>query len=166
MERSYTIIIDGEEFETKVTGSEKGLSVTLGTSHWPLATVFHSPPLYSFLLNDKTVLEAEIELETGHMNLNNVPYEFKIETGSTKQEARTNQRTNEPTHEITAPMPGKITDIKVKTGDKIAAGTAILTIEAMKMQNDIFAQTDCTIAEILVKAGQTVEAGQKLVTVA
>ena len=67
---------------------------------------------------------------------------------------------------IEAPLPGTITDIKVKVGDKVKAGDTILVLEAMKMQNNIEAEHDGEITSVMVKIGDSVMEGSLLVTIA
>ena len=66
-------------------------------------------------------------------------------------------------NEMTAPLPGTVIEIFVKTGDPIEAGQVILVIEAMKMKNSIRSTRAGKIAEVLVAAGQTVAHKQALV---
>ena len=63
---------------------------------------------------------------------------------------------------VTAPIPGKIMKISVIRGTKVVSGTPLFVIEAMKMENDILADTEATIAEVLVKEGDMVQTGQVL----
>ena len=65
---------------------------------------------------------------------------------------------------ITSPMPGKILAVKAKAGDAVKRGQVVLTLEAMKMENDIVAAQDGTIATVSVEAGQSVESGAVLAT--
>lgn len=65
---------------------------------------------------------------------------------------------------VTSPMPGKILDVKAKVGDSVSRGDVILILEAMKMENEIVAPEDGTIATIDVSAGASVEAGTLLAT--
>lgn len=60
---------------------------------------------------------------------------------------------------ITAPMPGKILDIKSKVGDAVKKGQVMMILEAMKMENEIVASEDGTVASIDVAVGASVEAG-------
>ena len=57
---------------------------------------------------------------------------------------------------ITAPMPGTIVDVKAKVGDPVKNGTVIAVLEAMKMENDVVADRDGTIASINVNKGDSV----------
>jgi biotin carboxyl carrier protein len=66
---------------------------------------------------------------------------------------------------ISAPMPGKIVSIKVKTGQAVNAGDLILTLEAMKMENEIFCGAGGTVKEIRVQEGATVNPGDVLVVI-
>lgn len=61
-------------------------------------------------------------------------------------------------------MPGKILDVKAKVGDAVKKGQVILILEAMKMENEVVAPEDGTVASIDVAAGATVEAGDTLAT--
>ena len=65
---------------------------------------------------------------------------------------------------VSSPMPGKILSVKKNVGDSVNKGDTILVLEAMKMENDIVAREDGTIASIDVNEGASVEAGAVLAT--
>ncbi len=67
---------------------------------------------------------------------------------------------------VVAPLPGTINDIKVKVGDKVNAGDTVVILEAMKMQNNIEAESAGTIASINVNKGDAVMEGDTLVVIA
>ena len=67
---------------------------------------------------------------------------------------------------VVAPLPGTINEIKVKVGDKVNAGDTVVVLEAMKMQNNIDAETSGTITSINVNKGDAVMEGDTLVTIA
>ena len=67
---------------------------------------------------------------------------------------------------VIAPLPGTINEIKVKVGDKVNAGDTVVILEAMKMQNNIEAETSGTITSINVNKGDAVMEGDTLVTIA
>lgn len=64
---------------------------------------------------------------------------------------------------LTAPLPGTVIEVFVKTGDKVEAGQVVLLIEAMKMKNSIRSVFSGTVSEVLVNAGQSVAHKQTLV---
>ena len=64
---------------------------------------------------------------------------------------------------IVAPMPGKVMKIPVQKGDRLIAGDIVIILESMKMQNNYKVTSDCTIKNILVKEGDSVNANQTLI---
>lgn len=64
---------------------------------------------------------------------------------------------------VNAPMPGKVLSVKANAGQAVKKGEVILILEAMKMENEIVAPQDGTVAST-VAAGTTVEAGDVLAT--
>lgn len=64
---------------------------------------------------------------------------------------------------VNAPMPGKVIAVAVTVGQTVKKGDLLLTLEAMKMENEIFAQADAVVSEVLVEAGQTVPAGGPMI---
>ena len=65
---------------------------------------------------------------------------------------------------VKAPMPGNIIKVNAKVGDSVKKGDVLIVLEAMKMENDICAPEDGTVASIEVAQGVTVETDALLVT--
>lgn len=65
---------------------------------------------------------------------------------------------------IAAPMPGKVLAVKAAVGTKVTKGQVVMVLEAMKMENEIVAPQDGTVASINVNEGASVEAGAVLAT--
>jgi pyruvate carboxylase len=59
---------------------------------------------------------------------------------------------------IGSPLPGMISNVAVKAGQKITTGDLLLSIEAMKMETTLHAEKDGVIAEMMVVAGDQVDA--------
>ncbi|MCB9658425.1 MAG: ATP-grasp domain-containing protein [Sandaracinaceae bacterium] len=64
-----------------------------------------------------------------------------------------------------APMPGKIIEVRVQAGDRVAAGQTLLVMEAMKMEHAVTASADGVVAELYVAASEQVEADTLLALV-
>lgn len=62
-----------------------------------------------------------------------------------------------------APMPGVISTVAIAAGQKVKAGDVLLSIEAMKMETALHADRDATVTEVLVKAGDQIDAKDLLV---
>ena len=67
--------------------------------------------------------------------------------------------------DITAPMAGKVIDIKVNIGEAVQEDDEVAIIEAMKMEMPILTYTDGTVKEIKVATGDSVEADQVLMII-
>ena len=65
--------------------------------------------------------------------------------------------------QITSPMPGSIFKLNVKPGDSVKKGDVVVILEAMKMENEIFAADDAVVASVEVKEGDAVNTGDVLV---
>ena len=65
--------------------------------------------------------------------------------------------------EITAPMGGKIIDVKVKPGDAVNEGDEVVILEAMKMELPVVASESGTVKEVKCSSGDAVEAEAVLV---
>ena len=65
---------------------------------------------------------------------------------------------------VKAPMPGNIMKVNVKPGDAVKKGDVLVVLEAMKMENDVCAPEDGTVASVEVVKGTTVETDAVLVT--
>ena len=66
---------------------------------------------------------------------------------------------------ILAPLPGMVLSVEVAPGDAARAGDTLLVLEAMKMENVISADSDCTVQAVHVQKGDKVEASQLLMEI-
>ena len=67
--------------------------------------------------------------------------------------------------DVTTPIPGKVTSIKVNVGDKVNEGDTILTVEAMKMENEVHTPISGVVKKIHVRIGDTINPDETLVEV-
>ena len=65
---------------------------------------------------------------------------------------------------VSAPLTGNVWKIEVSEGQRVQEGDLLLILEAMKMENEIFADREGTIGQLLVQEGNSVEIGQVLLT--
>ena len=66
---------------------------------------------------------------------------------------------------IDSPMPGNILKVNVTAGQTVKAGTVLVVLEAMKMENEIMAPKDGTVTQVLVSKGSNVDTGSPLVVI-
>jgi 3-methylcrotonyl-CoA carboxylase alpha subunit len=65
---------------------------------------------------------------------------------------------------VTAPMPGKVIDVKVETGARVESHQPLVVLEAMKMEQIVSAPYDAGIRSVDVAVGDQVTTGTVLVT--
>lgn len=111
-----------------------------------------------------------VEIISKHQNdyellVNGVSYSFSVETPFSlkRKKILTEQASESTTIRLKAPMPGKILEVMVKTGDAVKAGDTLLILEAMKMQNAILASRKGIIKKVLVKEGDTTSKSDLLI---
>lgn len=98
-------------------------------------------------------------------DLNGQPRTSKVPDrahGAVGGKAREKAETGNPNH-VAAPMPGVISSLAVKAGQKVNSGDVLLSIEAMKMETAIHAERGGTLADVLVKAGDQIDAKDLLI---
>lgn len=93
-------------------------------------------------------------------------FEVEVQDDRTKQIEALTGRSAKPAHGglVRAPMPGLVVRVDVTVGQTVAAGAALVVVEAMKMENELRAPRDGVVEQVHVSAGERVEKGAPLVT--
>jgi pyruvate carboxylase len=68
-------------------------------------------------------------------------------------------------NQVAAPMPGKVSTVAINKGDQVKEGDRLLSIEAMKMETAVYSPRSGVVADVLVKAGATVDTKDLLVVI-
>jgi glutaconyl-CoA/methylmalonyl-CoA decarboxylase subunit gamma len=130
---------------------------------------------FSFMINGNNY-EVDVlgfEENTAHIEVNGTLYDVEVqrELKMTKtptlvraeppkpspKESRIPKTPSQTTNiAIKAPLPGTIITVLVKPGDKVLMGQKLLTMEAMKMENNVVSEKDGTVRVVNVKPGQAV----------
>ena len=102
---------------------------------------------------------------TVFFELNGQPRRVKVPDRAHGGSAAKARRKVEPGNEahVGAPMPGVVSTLAVSTGQSVKAGDVLLSIEAMKMETALHAERDGTVAEVLVRTGDQIDAKDLLV---
>ena len=66
---------------------------------------------------------------------------------------------------VLSPMPGKVVEVLVELGQTVDAGAPVIVVEAMKMENQLGAASGGVVRQLLVKAGDNVESGSRLLVI-
>ena len=128
--------------------------------------------------NEYEVTIDSFEGGTASLTVNGVSYEVevqrekktptrierpKVAAGAGPQPARMKPQSGPGA--VSSPLPGVIKEVRVKPGDTVANGQCLCILEAMKMDNEIYASQDGVVAAVNVTAGQSVLEGETLVTI-
>lgn len=122
-------------------------------------------PSVMSLIVDKKCYEVIISSTGRTMRVSTGGDEFEIEIQDELQRrsaTSTAHALDLDVEEVIAPMPGVVVSIEVEPGQEVTAGTPVIIVEAMKMQNEISSVAGGKIKQVLVKAGDIVESKQKL----
>ena len=135
---------------------------------------------YNFTIqgNKYTVQIKSFEDNVAEIEVNGTPYSVELEkavsTTKTPRLVRPERPMVEEPEEIKtgvilskiiAPLPGTIMKLNVKVGDQVKKGDTVLIMEAMKMENNIQAEKEGTVKNIVVSPGDAVLQGDLLMEI-
>ncbi len=164
MKRIYTVIQKQEENSIEITPLENGqYQLKMGDETHTFEILHQTENMHSFRVDDSQILEADtyFHQDQCELQIKNAPYQ--LEVFDPRRRAFSQAGTAGGGGLLVAPMPGKVIEIQVKAGDVVEAGSPIIVIEAMKMQNELNAPISGVVEEISVQEGEAVEADQKLI---
>lgn len=161
-EYGHTPVAIDPEFREKITGSpvEKPYDVSsYKKPQNPLLPEYGNVPLAA---NDEEYLLLELLPSVANTFLRKrreEEYNAKMAEQAPKEEAKKEEEVSyDPITGpvITAPMGGRVIVVNVKAGDKVTPDEVLLVYEAMKMENDVMAERNAVVKQVLVQPGQVV----------
>ena len=136
---------------------------------------------YKFKINGKAYEVSVNGIENGiaDVNVNGTPYKVEVENAPAAAPAPV-QAPAAPQSaaaapapapsgagkKIVSPLPGVVIDVCVKEGDQVKKGQKIAVLEAMKMENEILAESDGKVTAIYVKKGDSLLEGADIASIA
>ena len=141
--KKFNFIINGNSYEVEVLGFEENIAK---------------------MEVNGTLYDVEFQKE---LKITKTPTLVRAEPPKpTRKESKIPRTLTQTTNmAIKAPLPGTIITVLVKPGDKVAMGQKLLTMEAMKMENNVLSEKDGVVRVVLVKPGQTVAQNEVLVEI-
>ena len=191
MTRKYKLTVNNTTVDVEVDGPSNGvLTISLGESTFPVRVTpsdtdsgtytvnvgdkKHTLHLISNPNTDDFTIKIKKNQYSAHLRteMDTLPRTIQpttaLPTPSTKALTTPTPRTitQEPTEPgtVTAPLPGRVLEVRVKESTIIKQGDVLLVLEAMKMANEFRAPLDGTVATVHVEAGTAVEKGQPMIT--
>ncbi len=157
-EITFTVVLNGSAIE--VDGSDITDTVDLKEIE---------PGKYSLLLGRKVfpISLDEVHIREYSVSIGGTDYRIIVEDERDRLLRQIVTKTGESgkSVDILAPMPGLVTEIEVREGERVEAGMGLIVLEAMKMENEIRSNIPGIVDKIFIKPGQPVEKGYTLLTI-
>jgi biotin carboxyl carrier protein len=159
---TYEISIDGTNYRLELSQIEGRWTCRLDGRDIQVDAVLARPDVISLRLGNKAYeVKCERVGSDLHLWVGSVRYEAEVrDPRSLRSRARAVD--DHGPRKLTAPMPGKVVRILLTEGAEVEAGTGILVVEAMKMQNEVKSPKKGKIQKMLVNEGAAVNAGDVL----
>lgn len=99
----------------------------------------------------------EVEVEATKKSVSKTPTLVRKRVETRPSDAKIKQSAGGGSlKQVKAPLPGNIVKVNVKEGDSVKAGDTVMVMEAMKMENNIQAESDGVVSAVKVAAGDAV----------
>jgi len=137
----------GQELDVSLNRTEDGFSfLNVNGVSYPVEVISRKQNVYEVMVNG-------------------VCYSFSVESPFSLERRKLldSKASESSTVLLKAPMPGKIIDVLVTTGDTVKPGDTLVILEAMKMQNAILASSKATVKKVLAKVGDNTSKSDLLI---
>lgn len=166
MANQYTATVNNNQYKIDIDNHE----VKVNDENLIIDTVSEKLNTWHALLNHKSFnvelvkVDEQEKLVTLKVNGNKYTVSIKDKFDALLKSLGMENLNTAKVNELKAPMPGLVLDIRVKEGDEIKKGEALLVLEAMKMENILKSPADVKIKKINVNKAQAVEKNQVLIS--
>jgi biotin carboxyl carrier protein len=161
----YWVTLEGEELELDVTEKRDGsyAARVAGAPEARKVTVLHERGGVSVLAVGDRIVEAATQ--DGKVCSGSAHARVRVQSEREPRQARGQAAPSSSSGRVRAPLPGRIVRVFVEVGTRISRGMPLLVIEAMKMENELRAETDGSVRALNVAAGAAVDRGTLLLEI-
>jgi biotin carboxyl carrier protein len=160
----YVVAIDGQTIEVSIDGDRAAIN---GQTYAAQLTSIPGTPLRQLLLDGRPLTLAVEKLGRGRWALGPGGERWEIEVLDERTRHIRSLAGSADQHRaagvLKAPMPGLVVRVPAEPGQSVQAGTPLVVLEAMKMENELKAPAPGTVKTVRIAPGQAVEKGQILV---
>ena len=159
---TYDISIDGKNHRLDLNQVEGRWTCRLDGREIAVDAVLARPDVLSLRIDNKAY-EVKCERVGSEMHLWVGSVRFAAEVRDPRSfRGRVRAADDQGPKKLLAPMPGRVVRVLVSQGAEVEAGTGVLVVEAMKMQNEVKSPKKGTVQKILATEGDAVNAGDVL----
>lgn len=155
-------------WEFEIVREHDHLVVTHGGRQWRLLLDDHRTHIKSCLLNSRNLDFGWVRRgEKYQIVIGGTPLEITVKDQRSEriESMKRTAAVGDQVVELCAPIPGLISRVLVAEGQRVARNQPLMTLDAMKMENEILSTKDGVVSQILVQPAQTVEKGQVLAVI-
>jgi biotin carboxyl carrier protein len=160
----YVVMVAGQMVEVELDGDRVTVD---GRTHSATLGVIPGTPLRQLLLDGRPLTLAMEPIGRGHWTLTTSGERWDAEVLDERtRHIRSLTGTGEQRRladVLRAPMPGLVVRVHASPGDRVSAGSGIVVLEAMKMENELRVHASAVVKAVRVVPGEAVEKGQVLV---
>ena len=159
----YLVQVDGQVIEVELDGERVTLA---GHTHHATLGPVAGTPLRQLMVDGRPVILSVESLGRGRWALTRAGDRLEVEVLDERTHhirSLTGTGENRKTVDVLkAPMPGLVVRVLTQSGDAVSAGTGLVVLEAMKMENELKASAAAVVKAVRVAPGEAVEKGQVL----
>lgn len=164
----YYVTLHDDEYEVVLDAQENGtLRVLVDDQSYDVQlSEVEALHRYSVLIN-RASFDVVVDADGSELHLQVGPYRLDLGVENERERAARSIGASRPTGPVTVKsvMPGVIRAVMVKAGDTVVVGQALLILEAMKMENEIRAEQDGIVQDVVARVGTPVDSGAPLLTI-
>lgn len=162
---TYDVAIDGKNYRLELQRADGDWVCRIDGRRVEVDAVLARPDVLSLRVGNQA-FEVKCERVGGELHLWVGSRRFAVEVRDPRSlRGRARSADDHGPKKLTAPMPGRVVRVLVTQGAEVEAGSGVLVVEAMKMQNEIKSPKKGTIQKILASEGAAVNAGDVLAIV-
>ncbi len=163
----YEVEIAGQHFAVDLSEppglGARSIRLTLGQESFSAEILDPGPPC--LLTIDGRVFEVCLRRHPSHTEAECRGNNANVRSAHEQVLSTANAAAASGERHIKSPIPGRVLRVLVDDGDLVAQGQSLVVVEAMKMENELFAPAAGTVVSISARPGQTVEASTTLLIV-
>jgi len=163
----WVVVLNGDHFKVQISPREDGLMILHDGSGFHVQSEWqYGQPLFRGTINGDPVC-IQVERRNMHYRLFHwgCQEDIMVLTARAAELLRCMPVKVPPdlSRFLLSPMPGLLTQLRVELGEDVRAGQAVAVVEAMKMENVLYAERDATVAAIPAAVGDTLAVDQPIV---
>ena len=168
----YEVEVNGRLQQVTINRRDDRFVVVMGDREWVVDAAPVGGHVLSLLVGDAPLMVSrEVSLAPdpvdGQLIVSVGPASMRVSLSGRRRWGRKDDgpASGSGPQRIVAPMPGKIVRVLAGPGSTVQARQAVIVVEAMKMENELRATVDGVVSDVLVREGQSVDAGTLLAIV-